>query len=418
MPGDGIVFTSTGAATDLAESTPDHLSHGDILRLSVTRSPEVQAAIARVRIAQAEARQARLLPNPVLSVALRFSDDGGKPVIDAGLTADLLKVLTRPQSVRAADARLRAASAEAVTVVLDIASEAQVSFATVQGLEASVRVLNERGSLMRRLVDLAESRLKLGEGTRLDVATVHAQRLELAEELADKQLELRDARLVLARLIGQPSSGAQWALPEWSPNDGVIIPEAAAIAAAFERRPEVRQREWQLQALGAERKLTTWALLDGADVGAAAEREDEWTLGPSATLPLPLFDTGQQMRARAEAAVIEARHQLTAARRQVVEDVRRAHAALIGAIASLHRVDHELLPVQEQRLAQGEAQLQGGQTDVTALLLAEQDLRAARLRRVELQQRVAIARVRLERAVGGAGATQVTAQPPSTQPAN
>ena len=96
----------------------------DAVERAMRHDPGLQAALARVRAALAEADQARLLPNPVLSVALRFPEAGaGKPVIEAGLAADLLSVLQQPGRIKAADHRLRAASAEALTTALDLLFE-------------------------------------------------------------------------------------------------------------------------------------------------------------------------------------------------------------------------------------------------------------------------------------------------------
>lgn len=59
--------------------------------------------------------------------------------------------------------------------------------------------------------------------------------------------------------------------------------------------------------------------------------------------------------------------------------------------------------MQEQRRSLADAAFRAGQTDVTALFLAEQDLRAAQAKAVDLDRKTAIAGIRLQRAVGGPG---------------
>lgn len=415
---EGIAFRGDADPIDDAATEPESLTAGDALRLSVRRSPKVQAAVTRVRMAQADAQQARLLPNPVLSVAVRYPEAGiGKPVIDAGVTGDLLTVLRRPGAISAADAELRAASAAAVSVVLDVATEAQERFYAIQSLEAMLEGLRERGRLLGRLLELAETRLRIGEGTRLDVVTLQTQSIDLQTQIADRELELRDERLALARLIGQPSSQATWTVPGWAPISAPVQSEGAYLAMAARSRPEIQEREWALAALGARRRLASWDVLGGVDAGAEAERDGGWSVGPALSTAIPLFDFGQASRARAAAAQIEAQHELLAVRRQVVEEVRRAYATLVGTQANLDRVLSQLIPLQEARLQQAEAQFRAGQTDITGLLMAEHDLRASRSQLVDLQRRVAIARVRLERAVGGAGALAPdAAASPSIQP--
>lgn len=420
-----ITFQVNGEALDVNESADTTLPLAEAIRRTLSHDPQIQAALARVRIAQAEAKQNRLLPNPVLNVALRLPEGGGSPVIGAGLGADLISLLSRPGRTSAADNRLRVASAEAVSQVLDVLSEVRETYVAVQTLDALIAVLQERIGIIDRLLALARSRLKNGFGTPLDVLTFEAQRLELETEVADRELERQGARLALARLIGEPSGAMEWRVASWEPNRPLWSPESSWIALALDNRPEVQVRRFELAARGVELRLTRFAAFDGAAVGADASRDDldadpgtrGWSVGPTASLPLPLFDWGQARRARARAAVIEVGHQLTAARRRVVQETRQAHAAFVSSLNNLGRVRGQLVPVLERRLAQAEAQFKAGRTDVTGLLLAEQQLRAGRTQLVELQRRNTEALIRLERAVGGPGvAAALERVEPTTSP--
>lgn len=418
LPSETLEFQSQAEPLEHPSTAPSLLDAGQVVRLSVLRSPQVQAALARVRIAQAEAEQARLLPNPIISMVLRFPESGGNPVIDAGIAADLLTVLRRPGAASAADARLRATSADALTAVLDVARHAQERFFTIQSLEATLAVLQARGDLLRRLHDLAESKLRIGESTKLDLITIRAQQVQLEADIADRNIELRNERLALAQLIGQPGSTAEWTVTPWDESEMPVPTESELLSIAMNRRPEIQQRQWQLAALGADQRLTSWEILHGAEVGIATERDGNWSAGPSVSIPVPLFDFGQTAKDRARAAVIEARHELVATCRGVIEEVRRAYATLEGTKQNLARVQRQLVPLQQHRLSQTEAQFCAGQIDITALLLAEQDLLATRAQVIELRRRVALARVQLERAVGGPliSTRNASAPKPTTQP--
>lgn len=389
---------------------PSLLLH-EAVRRAVTTDPALQAALARVRIALADADQARLLPNPVLDIALRWGP--GKPQIEASLTEDLLRVLTLRRRASAADNRLRQAAAEAVTVALDVLTEVQERYAAVQALDALMPTLEQRAGLLDRLVLVAESRLRAGEGARTDLTTFQAQRAELEIELAQARIESRGQRLRLARLIGEPSGAAEWTLEPWSEDSPGDEPEARCIDTALRHRPEVQAAAWQLAALGDDVALARLLPFDGASAGVDAQRDDEWFAGPSVTMPIPVFDTGQAQRARVTAARIEARHNLTFAQRKVVEEVRTAYATLAGSRANLARIRRQLLPLQQQRRDRAETAFRGGQTDAAALFLAEQDLRAAQARAIEVERQAAVALIRLQRAVGGPG---VAAELSSSRP--
>ncbi|HMO87217.1 MAG TPA: TolC family protein, partial [Lacipirellulaceae bacterium] len=331
--------------------------------------------------------------------------------------ADLISLLSRPGRVSVADSRLRASAAEVLTTTLDVLAEVQRSYVAVQANDRLLTVLEDRVRILDRLLGIARSRLDAGEGTRRDVLALEAQRVELQTELADRRLERREQRLGLARVLGEPSSDADWQLSEWETYERPIAVENIWINAALENRPEISQQRFALTALGQEVRLIPFSPFAGGDAGIAAERAGDWSVGPGVSLPIPLFDFGQAQRARANAAVIEARHNLTRVSREIVEETRRAYAALSASRENRRRVQSELIPIAERRLQQAESQFRGGQTDITGLLLAEEQLRSARTREVELQQRNAESLIRLQRAVGGPAAVDALDAAATTRPA-
>lgn len=392
------------------------LTFVDATQRAVTTDPGLQSALARVRIAMADADQARLLPNPVLNFVLRWGP--GKPQIEVSLAQDLIQAFQIPRRSSAADNRLRQAAADALTVALDVTSEVQERYTAAQASDRLIPVLDCRLELLRRLTEVARKRLEGGEGTRSDVTTLDAQRVELEVEIADARLRQREERLRLARLVGEPSGTALWTLDEWAAPATTVSDEQLWIETALAHRPEVQSVVWQLAALGDDSALARLSPWEGAAVGVDVQKDSDWFAGPSVSTPIPVFDTGQARRARVTSEQIEARHELTLSRRKVVEEVRVAHQAVAGNLANLNRVRQELVPLQQKRRDQAEQAYRAGQTDVTALFLAEQDLRATQARAIDIERQTTIAMVRLRRAVGGPGiAEQVaSAPPPGTGP--
>lgn len=396
-----------GAVTFRAELPLDeapageHLTLEDAVRRAAAADPRLQAALARVRIAMADADQARLLANPVLGFVVRWGV--GAPQFNISLAEELIDALRRPRRSSAADNRMRQAAADAVTSALDVVAEVQEQYAEGQAFGELLPVLEGRLALMDKLLDVARARLAANEGTRSDVTTLETQRVEVEVERADVRIEEKRARLRLARLVGEPSGAAAWQLDAWRPPPQTAVAEAGWIDAAIRNRPEVQAVGWQLAALGDEEALARLARWEGIGAGVEAEQDDGWSAGPAVSVPLPIFDDGSARRARVTAEQAEARHVLALARRTIVEEVRTALQALAGREANLRRVRQELIPLQQRRRQEAEDAYRAGQTDVTALFLAEQDLRAAQARAVDFERETTIARIRLERAVGGAG---------------
>jgi outer membrane protein TolC len=369
-------------------------------------------------VAQAEAHQARLLPNPVLNVAVRFAEGGGSPTIEASVAADLLALLRRPGAVSAADRRLRAATADALTEVLAVWRDVQQRYTEVQAAETRINQLREATTAIDRFLTRARARLDRGEATRLDVSALAAQRLDFQQQVLEAQSQLRTERLRLARLIGAPSEAADWALEPLAVAAIPPVPEAVLIRAGLDHRPEIQATLWELAALGSEARLARWYLTDGIEPGVDSERDGEWTVGPSISVPIPIFDWGQARRERVDALVWQSRHELLGRRRQVVEETRVAHATVVMSGEAARRIRDELIPLQQQRREDTEAAFAAGQADVTALLLAERDLQDARARLSDLERKTQLAVIDLQWAVGGPAVLSAAGPggTPSTQP--
>ena len=198
---------------------------------------------------------------------------------------------------------------------------------------------------------------------------------------------------------------------------GVGPPSRSWVQAGLQHRPELDALRWELLALGEEAHLAKWNLLDPAEIGVASQRDPDWQVGPTLSLPLPIFDTGQAKQDKATAARMAAVHEFVAAQRGVVEEVRRAYAALLAARAAASRTTEQLLPLQEQRRDLAEKAYKAGESDLATLLLAEDTLQTSRFKALELREKAAVARVQLERAVGGRGAAApLSTTRPATQP--
>jgi len=426
---DAVQFRKLGAdGAPLDEpAEAGQLTLATAMQRSVLTDPTLQAALARVRIAVADSDQARLLPNPVMFVVVRWG--AGSPQVEASFVQDFMQALQIPRRASAADNRLRAAAADAVTVALDVAAEVQQRYAAAQSASALVPALRARMQVVERMAAIADDRLSVGEAGAGDVATLGAQRVSLQVDIDTAVLAEREARIRLARAIGEPSSSADWRLDPWTPPAADPQPESAWVNVALARRPEIQAIAWKLAALGDDKALAhllPWdeddALLplpnpwEPASAGVDFQKQDGSAIGPSIATPVPIFDMGQARRARVTAEVQEARHDLLNTRRQVIEEVRTAYQTLLASAANQRRIREQLLPLQERRRSIADAAYRVGESDVTTLFLAEHDLQLAQAQVIAVELQASNARVRLQRAVGGAAAERslagaVTAAP-------
>ena len=405
------IQSASGLATAIAfhsDALPLNAANpGKTLTLSkaieqaLRQSAELQTTLAEVRVVQAEAHQSRLLPNPVLDIALRFPEGGGSTIVETSVSADLVKILQMPRRISASDAALRAASARAVTAALDVIAQTQRGYYTVQALRSEADLITQRTSHLAELLAIAQRRLKAGEITQLDVTTLKAEQAVAAIDLRDRRLQLDLDELALARLLGQPGGTIDWNLTTPLPTAPAAGDESDNITQALRTRPEIQAERWQLASLKDHRALARLAWMEGAAAGLDAERDSDWSLGPSVDVPLPLFDWGQAQRAKARAQVIAARQRLTKTLRQVVQEVRQAQSSQVRLGVIVKQARDEVVPLQTERVRLARAVYEAGQSDITPMRLAELDLLEARRKLLQLELRTALASTQLKRAIGG-----------------
>jgi outer membrane protein TolC len=404
---------------DHAPVPSDTLSLADAVRHALANDPRLQIALAKIRTAHADAAQARLLPNPILNIDLRFpTQAGSNTAVEATLSADLLALLQKPGLIAAADKRLRAAASDALTVTLDLLEEVQESYAAVASADAEIANAQSRLDILRRLRTLAAERVAAGEGTRLDTLTLDAQLAQAALDLADLRQSATQDRLHLARLLGTPRDPAQWHLTSPDLPPATLAPESLWIDLALDRRPEIAAKRWELLALGDDLKAASFSPFTGGEVGVHLEHDPEYRVGPNIAVPLPIFDWGQASRAKLTAQRIAARHDLAQQQQEIIQDVRSAYASYRHASDALATTQDTLLPLQREQLNLAQRTYRAGESDLTTLLLAESELQSSLSREIELREKRFVAALKLQRAAGGAGiaAPLMPAAAPASQP--
>jgi cobalt-zinc-cadmium efflux system outer membrane protein len=414
---DAIVFRKWPEQSVSGPQAGEVLTIPQAIRLALLHDPRVQSSLAKVRMAEADANQARLLPNPILSLDMRFPLKTGSTAFEPSLSADIITIFQKPAQIRAADHRLRGSAADALTIVLDVIAEVQQAYAACRAADAEISNGEHRRQLLQRLRDIAQRRLDAGEGTRLDVLTLDAQLMQSTLDVEDLRLGRIEQRLILARLIGQPRAVADWQLSPWEapPVDSMAV-ESAWVDAALSNRPEILSKTWELCALGDDLSASTLAPFAGTTLGAHGEHDGDWRLGPSLNTPLPILDFGQAAKAKIKAQTVAARHDLAAEQAMVIQEVRLAHASYAHTQRALADARGKLLPLQQQQLEQAQRAYQAGEADLATLLLSQTEMQTTLSKIVELQEKVTVARVKLQRAAGGAGVAERTSAA-ATQPA-
>ncbi len=392
-------------------------------------SPSLQAALARVRQAEALTAVARAASGPQVGAGFNGSRQRtsanrdyalpGTPMpsttqndFNTGLSArweaDLAGGLRR--SIEAAQASAEQARADAQTVRLLIGANVASTYFSIRALDADVDQLARLLTLQERILSLTGRRAELGQGTSLEVATqqsvVDATRVQLDTLRTQRGSEVA----ALAALIGQ--AAPEFSLAGAPLSTEVPHPALGVPADLLQRRPDIASAERAVAQASAQIGVASAARYPslaltgnaGADSRALSSLFNApsavWALG--ASVAATIYDAGridaniQAARAAHEASVAHYRDTVLGALAEVEGSLR---AEQVLAQAS-RRQDTALVTAQRQ-LELLTRRHDAGFGVAPDLLAAEQAVRLAEREVVQLRGQRLLNSVFLVKALGG-----------------
>jgi cobalt-zinc-cadmium efflux system outer membrane protein len=269
---------------------------------------------------------------------------------------------------------------------------------------AELRIVEADASLIvaQRVLEATERRVNAGAASELEVssaalqvAELEAERLEFERERALSHMDLRDAldldpetRLVLTSpVVDPPALGEVSRLVERALG---THPELKALKARIEL---LRATEARLSAEVFPR-IGVYAAIDAAPLSPTYG-----VLGLSVELPVLQRNQGPRAVSARERESAEAELGLEA--RLLARSVNAALSSYDASRRELERLSSRAVPAAERTLAFAEAGFAAGRFDVFRLLAAARDSLRIRAKRIDAIEAAWLARVELERAVGG-----------------
>jgi cobalt-zinc-cadmium efflux system outer membrane protein len=287
-------------------------------------------AVARARIAEAEAgiveASARFRDNPMLEggAGPRYAD-GGRPIdLELGISQQFETGGQRRARIAAARAAIDHQRADADETRRRVVFAAATAF--VEGVAANERlqIAEESDVVSRELVAATERRFAAGDVAAMDL---NLARIEAARSIA----ALRAARADLTRAVGALRGLLR--LPESQPLElrGTLdTPRPAPLASlrtALDSRPDFVALRAELREATAQQQLG--AALRRPDLGVrlAYEREETHSIVLGGlTIALPMFQSGQGVRAVSDARAARARVELETTQQEAIAELETAYA--------------------------------------------------------------------------------------------
>ncbi|MDQ8164822.1 MAG: TolC family protein, partial [Gemmatimonadota bacterium] len=421
-----------------AQEPSGTLTIGGAARAAAERSALVQ--VGRERAAQATTRvrqrRADLLPtiSAIASEGERTLNSAGfglslanpangQPLLDPNgqvlgpvrgydLRASVRQALADPAAlarVAAARATADALDREADAIAQQAAAGAALAAVVAMRAEALLSARISDSALAVSLVDLARAQSTAGIGIALDVTRAESQAALARAQVIAARNGLARARLELARSMGLAAT-APFALANLIGAPSPAAPEPvvdAAVQVALARRADLRAvsaqigaAERQVRAVHAERLPTVAAFADDGAAGRSTNHLlNTWSWGIQ--VGVPIFDGFRREARLAEQRSVT--REIDLRRRELAA---QAETDVRAAILDIGSAAEQLLAARErerlatQEVAQARDRFSAGVSGNADVIVASQNLNAARTFLIESESALLAARVHLARAQG------------------
>jgi cobalt-zinc-cadmium efflux system outer membrane protein len=396
----------------------DELTPEKAMQIAMLNNRELQAVYEELNIAQADLVQAGLLKNPVFSGDMRFGTTGSGTAVDMGIAQDFISILYIPLRKAHAEAAFEAAKIRVTGAVLDLAGETRSVFYDVQ---ASQQLREMRQTVLdatQASYELANRLHDAGNFRDLDLSNERSLYEQAKIDLARSEVVLNTNRERLNELMGLWGTQTGWKsasrLPDISPEDSqdARILERQAVQRSLDLQLAQREIEMAARSLGIARPM---ALLNELTIGIAAERElhgeskrnnaailgreitrslvagnsagnalvpqgepsrgvpPAWSLGPSISLGIPLFDQGQAVVGSAQARLKQSLENYAALAIQIRARLRMVHYATQSARDQALYYQQVILPLRQKIVDESQLQYNAMQLSPFQLLQAKRD---------------------------------------------
>jgi outer membrane protein TolC len=374
--------------------------------MAVLANPSLRAIRDQRGLAAAQTIQAGILPNPQLGVGFDFpyggSDEGAVTAHAISLSWDVTQLISH-------DAKVRAASAQAASVDLDvawqewqIAQAARTAVYDVISLQAQLELSREIDRQLAQNLSIVRDAVDRHDKTLLDLAAAESASLQAHAAVLGQERDLNDARLALNKALGISPDADVKLNPKTSLADEVSVPSAEKILGGLEhRRLDLIALRMGYQSEEETLRAAVLEQFPKINIGFNQQRDNTnvESLGFAVTVDLPVFDRNQGAIATEKAT----RQKLFD---EYVQRVYQARYDVYTAVDDLNAVvrqikaNQEALPSMQKLIDSYSAALNQGNVDVLSYYTAISDLAQKQLEVLKLRQQLTDGFVALELAAG------------------
>uniref|UniRef100_I2Q727 Outer membrane protein n=1 Tax=Desulfovibrio sp. U5L TaxID=596152 RepID=I2Q727_9BACT len=377
----------------------------DAVRLTLINNPGVQARFEEIGVARAEVVQAGLPRNPSLAVLFGFPLFAGGPL--GSLAAQAMVSVSDLAEIRDRTAKAQAELEREILVVghdaMAAAREAKLAWLEMAYARRSLALAADVAGAVKKLAAAGKRYSEFGLADESKLAGMEAATARAALEVAELRARAQVAKARLARVMGL-AAGQDFDIAGDVPGEPPALPDtAAAVAFAEANNLRVRAAAYAVQAAQSGADLESIRWLKDFEVGAGYDLdiESNRTLGPGASVKVPVFDQNQAQKAKAAFRVRQAGRLLQEARAEAREAAQRALEEAGLARATAQGLAAGVLPPAKRAADWAGTYARAMQLSELDALEARLGLLRERLRHNQALREEQAALVNLEFALGG-----------------
>lgn len=375
----------------------------DAVRLTLINNPGVQARFEEIGVSKADLVQAGLPRNPSVGALFGFPLFSGGPL--ASLAAQAMISISDLSEIKDRTAKAQAElEREVLTVGRDAmiaAREAKLAWLELAYAKRGVVLASDVAAQANKLVTASRQYRSFGLTDEGRMAALEAASAKALLEVAELKSRAAVAKARLARLMGV---AAPFDITGPVPEASLPLPDTAkASEYAVANNLSVQAAAYLVQAARSGKELEKVRWLKDFEFGVDYDYDIEGnrTLGPGASLKLPIFDQNQAQRAKAAYRLRQAERLHQEAKAEALEEVQRALEDAALAKQTADALASGVIPPAERAAAWAGKYAQAMQLSELEALTAKLELLHARLKLDQALMQEQAALVRLEYVLGG-----------------
>ncbi len=377
----------------------------DALEIAFENSPVLRGRQAERHEVASRVVGARTYPyNPEVSLELADRSSPGGSAIDRGLSISQEIELAGQRRKRIAVADRELAAAEAVLVRQGQLLAFQVESVFTEAVMARelLDVAKIEADLAREMLAFSQRRLERGAATQIEVNLAQASSGRAERSRHRARADYASARSRLAELVGAnaqvlPAPVGDLLLPESEP-----LPLEDLLALAYERHADLLAASQREQAAEAAIRLAMAEGKPNLVVESFFQREEatDDILGATISLSVPLFNRNQGLIAESRATRERLRHERSALRLAIEQDVVAAFNSLQAARSAAKHLRDQVLGTLDENVELLQRSFEAGRIGATEVLTLRREFVAGRREYIEALADAWLARIELDLAIG------------------